>query len=259
MVKINGEVMSKSKGNAVAPEDIIERFGADSLRVYILFMAPPDKDLDWSQESLEGIYRFMNRVWRSVFDLTGEEVIDDEGVRLSVYDSSIDVAAATQRGKELYREMHRVIGKVTADIERFNFNTAISAIMELLNAISSYLKVPLDLRDAALAKEVARALVLLLSPLAPHMTEELWRTALGETQSVHLQEWPKHDPKQAVADTIELAVQVNGKVRARVTVAVDATDDEVQEAALAEAKLFIGDNQVKKLVVVPGKLVSIVV
>jgi len=259
MVKLNGEVMSKSKGNVVAPEDIVGRFGADTLRVYILFMAPPDKDLDWSQESLEGIFRFVNRAWRCIFDLLGEEVVDEEGVRLSVSDSSIDYVAAAERGKALNRELHRVIGKVTADIERFNFNTAISAIMELVNAINNYLKVPLGLRDAVLAREVARILVLLLAPIAPHMAEELWRVVLGEAESVHLQKWPEFDPSQAVADTIELAVQINGKVRARVTVRVDATDNEVSEAALTEVASWIGGKPVKKLVVVPGKLVSVVV
>jgi len=259
MVKLNGEVMSKSKGNVVAPEDIVGRFGADTLRVYILFMAPPDKDLDWSQESLEGIFRFLNRVWRCVFDLLGVEVVDEEGVRLSICDGSIDAGVAAGRGKALNRELHRVIGKVTADIERFNFNTAISAIMELTNAVSAYLKIPLGLRDAVLAREAARTLVLLLAPVAPHMTEELWRTVLGESKSVHLQKWPKFDPAQALADTRELAVQVNGKVRARVTVATDASDDEVREAALAEVAAIIDDKPVKKLVVVPGKLVSIVV
>ena len=259
MVKLGGEVMSKSKGNVIAPEDMIESYGADSLRVYILFMAPPDKDLDWSQESLEGIYRFMNRVWRSVYDLLGEEIVDDEGIRLSVYDDSIDAAAAIKRGEELNREMHRVIGKVTADIERFNFNTAISAIMELMNSISAYLKVPLILRDVDLTREVARVLVLLLAPMAPHLSEELWSVALGMTESVHLQPWPTFDPKQAMTDTVDLAVQINGKVRAHIVVSVDASEDEVREAAVAAAVSVIGDAQIKKIVIVPRKLVNVVV
>jgi leucyl-tRNA synthetase len=259
MVKLNGEVMSKSKGNVIAPEDMIARYGADALRVYILFMAPPDKDLDWSQEGLEGISRFVNRFWRSVWDLLGETVVDEEGTRLSQYDLSIDAAAATARGEELNRELHRVIGKVTADIERFNFNTAISAIMELVNTVAAYLKVPLALRDAELARRAAKTLVLLLAPLAPHMCDELWQNGLGEKGSVHLAAWPSFDPAQALAATVELAVQVNGKVRARVTVATDASADEVREAALVAAAEAIGDRPVKKLVVVPGKLVSVVV
>jgi leucyl-tRNA synthetase len=259
MVKLNGEVMSKSKGNVIAPEDMIARFGADALRLYILFMAPPDKDLDWSQEGLEGVFRFVNRVWRSVYDLLGETVVDDEGTQLSLYDDSLDKAAVAARGGELNRELHRVIGKVTADIERFNFNTAISAVMELVNTVSAYLRVPIALRDALLARQAARALVLLLAPFTPHVCEELWRNILGEERSVHLEPWPEFDPKQAVADTVELAVQVNGKVRARVTVATDATEDAVREAALAAVASFTGDRPAKKLVVVPGKLVSVVI
>ncbi|MDR0346750.1 MAG: leucine--tRNA ligase [Coriobacteriales bacterium] len=306
MVKLNGEVMSKSKGNVIAPEDMIARFGADALRVYILFMAPPDKDLDWSQEGLEGISRFVNRVWRSVYDLLGEVVVDEEGTRLSVYDDSLDAEAAAARGKELNREIHRVVGKVTADIERFSFNTAISAIMELVNTASSYLKVPLPLRDAALARRAARTLVLLLAPFAPHLCEELWQGALeggadgsdgggtagagdglagaGGTAgagaegasgagagaadaragfdkrgSVHLEPWPEFDPAQAVAETVELAVQVNGKVRARVTLPSDAEDWEIREAALTAVVSLLQDKPVKKVVIVPGKLVSVVV
>jgi leucyl-tRNA synthetase len=259
MVKLNGEVMSKSKGNVIAPEDMIARFGADALRLYTLFMAPPDKDLDWSQEGLEGIFRFVNRVWRSVHDLLGETVVDDEGIQLSLYDDSLDEAAVATRGRELNRELHRVIGKVTADIDRFNFNTAISAIMELANTVSAYLRIPIALRDASLARQVARTLVLLLAPFTPHICEELWQVILGEGRSVHLEVWPEFDPKQAVADTVELAVQINGKVRARVTVATNATEDEAREAALVAVAPLIGDGSVKKLVVVPGKLVSVVI
>lgn len=258
MVKLAGEVMSKSKGNVVAPEDMIARYGADALRVYILFMAPPDKDLDWLQEGLEGISRFVNRVWRSVYDLLGEKVVDEEGTQLSLYDESIDAAAAAERAKELNRELHRVIGKVTADIDRFNFNTAISAIMELVNTIAGYLKIPLVLRDTTLARRAAETLVLLLAPMAPHMCEELWQSALGAEGSVHVQAWPTFDPVQAVADTVELAVQVNGKIRARVVVATNASETEVRESALAAAESALEGRSVKKLVVVPGKLVSIV-
>jgi len=259
MVKLDGEVMSKSKGNVVAPEEMIARFGADALRVYILFMAPPDKDLDWSQESLEGIYRFLNRVWRSVYGLLGQEVTDEEGTRLSVYDDLLGADAAAQRGQELNRQLHRVIGKVSSDVERFNFNTAISAVMELVNAISSYLKVPLELRDFGFAREVARTLLLLLAPMAPHMTEELWHVALEEAGSIHLAAWPAFDAAKAVAQSVELAVQVNGKVRARVVVATDAAEEEVRQAALDAVAAVLEGRPVKKVVVVPRKLVSVVV
>jgi leucyl-tRNA synthetase len=258
MVKLYGEVMSKSKGNVVAPEDMIARYGADALRAYILFMAPPDKDLEWSQEGLEGIYRFVNRVWRSVFDLNGEVVVDDEGNQLSTYDESLTAADAVARGVELNRELHRVTGKVTGDIERFNFNTAIAAIMELANTVQSYIKLPVALRDAELAGRAARTLVLLMAPITPHVCEELWRSVLGQPDSVHLQPWPHYDPAQAVADTVELAVQLNGKIKARIMVATGASDEEVQAAALTAIASEIGEKTVRKLLVVKGKLVSVV-
>ncbi|MCL2757580.1 MAG: class I tRNA ligase family protein, partial [Coriobacteriia bacterium] len=279
MVKLNGEVMSKSKGNVIAPEDMIALYGVDALRLYILFMAPPDKDLEWEQKGLEGIVRFLNRVWRAVFDLKGETILDNEGTVLSVYDETLGADKAAARAAELNRELHRVIGKVAADIERFNFNTAISAIMELVNTISAYLKVPLALRDAELSERAASSLALLLSPMAPHITEELWSEVLGfgagssgctHTQphgdicgqahgSVHAQPWPAYDPAQAQAAMVEYAVQVNGKVKAKVMVAADATEDAVLQAALVELGALIAGKTIRKTVVVPGKLVSIVI
>ena len=260
MVKLGGETMSKSKGNVVAPEDMIAQFGADALRMYILFMAPPDKDLEWNQEGLEGMWRFVNRIWRSVYDLNGQCVVDQEGNVLSLYDESLTAADAAELGKELNRDIHRVIGKAKDDIERFNFNTAISAIMELGNTASAYIKLPLALRDEELCTRAAEALVLLLSPMAPHIAEELWGEVLGNAEkgSVHTQSWPAYDPKQALAETIELAVQVNGKVKARITVALDASEDEVKEKALEATAAALEGGKPKKIIVVKGKLVNIV-
>ncbi len=261
MVKLNGETMSKSKGNVVAPEDMIARYGADALRIYILFMAPPDKDLEWSQEGLDGIWRFVNRVWRCVYDLLGECVVDSEDNVLSLYDESLTQADAEERGKELNREIHRVIGKVTDDIDRFNLNTAIAAIMELTNTISAYIKLPVALRDEVLCRRGAETLTLLLAPMAPHMAEELWSRVLDNEKkgSVHTQPWPKHDPSQALAETIELAVQINGKVKARVLVALEATDDEIKAEALKAAEPALEGREPKKTIIVKGKLVSFVV
>ncbi|MDR1358246.1 MAG: leucine--tRNA ligase [Coriobacteriales bacterium] len=260
MVKLGGETMSKSKGNVVAPEEAIARYGADVLRVYILFMAPPDKDLEWSQEGLEGIWRFLNRVWRSVYDLRGERVVDSEGTLLSLYDESLDASDAAARGRELERAIHRVIGKVEDDIERFNLNTAIAAIMELANTISAYTKLPLALRDAELCAQAAETLVLLLAPMAPHCTEELWSEVLGKAQkgSVHTQPWPEHDPRKALAETVELAVQLNGKLKARITVPLDAPDAEVKAEALEAAAAALEGREPRKVIVVKGRLVNIV-
>jgi leucyl-tRNA synthetase len=260
MVKLYGETMSKSKGNVVAPEEMIARYGADALRVYILFMAPPDKDLDWNQEGLDGIWRFLNRVWRSVYDLLGEEVVDSEDNVLSIYDNKLTAADAEARGKDLNRDIHRVIGKVKDDIERFNLNTAIAAIMELANTVSAYIKLPRELRDAELCKRAAETIALLISPMAPHFAEELWCKVLGneEQGSVHAQAWPVHDPAQAQEDMVELAVQLNGKLKARITTALDATDEEVKAQALAAVAAALEGREPKKVIVVKGKLVNIV-
>ncbi|MDR3135930.1 MAG: leucine--tRNA ligase [Coriobacteriales bacterium] len=280
MVKLNGEVMSKSKGNVVAPEDMIATYGADALRVYILFMAPPDKDLEWSQEGLEGIWRFLQRLWRQVFTLSGQvgqveaerqadggsrdaHAADATGARVA--DPVKANPAATAEAEELRillnRETHRVIGKVSADLKRFNFNTAIAALMELSNSASRYLRLPLDLRDQALSHRVATTLVLLLAPMAPHFCEELWDNALGNAArgSVHAQNWPSFDAALAQPDSVELAVQVNGKIKARVCVPLHASEDEVREEALAAAASILAGREPKKLIIVPNKLVSIVV
>jgi leucyl-tRNA synthetase len=249
MVKKDGETMSKSKGNVVAPEEMIGKFGADTLRAYILFMAPPDKDLEWSYEGVEGMFRWLSRVWRLVVEVA-EETSSGCGVAASGDDAA----------KTLHREMHRVIGKVTGDIERFQFNTAIAAMMELTNAAYDYRKgVSAGSRDLALMKQVAETIVLLLAPFVPHMSEELWREALGHGESVHTIAWPQFDPSAVVADVAELAVQVNGKVRGKVTVPVDAAEDDVVAQALAVVAGYVDGKVVKKVVVVAGKLVSVVV
>jgi leucyl-tRNA synthetase len=249
MVKLDGATMSKSRGNVVAPEDMIEKYGCDALRAYILFMAPPDKDLEWSYDGLEGMYRWLGRVWRLVTEAAEEAVPATAG------------APPTEaNAKTLHREMHRVIGKVTDDVERFQFNTAIAAMMELTNATYDYRKaVAEEARDSALMREVAKTLTLLLAPFTPHMAEELWRGALAGEVSVHREIWPSYDASAAAAEEIELAVQVNGKVRGKVVVDVALPQEAVTELALAEVADYVEGKEVKKVVVVPGKLVSVVV
>jgi leucyl-tRNA synthetase len=246
MVKKDGETMSKSRGNVVAPEDMVARFGADALRAFILFMAPPDKDLEWNQEGLEGMFRFLTRVWRYVSEVTEAPA-----------GGGASDAAAT---RALRRERHRVVGKVSADIERFGFNTALSAMMELLNAAGDYRRADGGAQDGVLEREVAETLTLLIAPYAPHMAEELWREVLGKPGSVHREPWPAFDPALAAADEVEIAVQVNGKVRGKLTIAADAGEDAVREAALGLERVqeHLAGLAVRKVVVVPGKLVSIV-
>ena len=254
----NGETMSKSKGNVIAPEDMIAEYGADAVRAYILFMAPPDKDLLWDEGGLAGIYKFLNRAWRIVCDLAGaadEDTLYEEG------GSGKDVK---QLAKTLRRERHRVVGKVAEDFDRNNFNTAIAAIMELCNAASDYLHAAsaeqraADPELAALDADVADVIVRLLAPITPHWSEELWHTVLGHEDSVHQQSWPDFDPELAKAEEVELAVQVNGKVKVHISVALDAGEDEVRETALAAAEAQLAGKDVKKVIVVPGRLVNIV-
>ena len=247
-----GETMSKSKGNVIAPEDMIARYGADAVRAYILFMAPPDKDLIWDEGGLAGLYKFLNRVWRTVYQLVGSEPIEGQSM------AEIASERLEKANKALLREMHRVIGKVTADFDRFNFNTAIAALMELVNSISNYLKVPPAQRDEDLCSEVARNLVILLSPIAPHFSEELYAQALGGEGSVGDLEWPAFDKALAAADEIEIVVQINGKIKGRVTIPADAAQDYVESLAKEMLAEQLAGKDIKKVIFVPGKLVNIV-
>lgn len=254
----HGDVMSKSKGNVISPEEMIAGYGCDAVRAYILFMAPPDKELQWNEDGLAGMHKFLNRVWRMVYDLVGKADED------TLYQPGASDAEAAAARKVLLRERHRVAGKVVDDFDRNNFNTAIAAIMELVNAIGDYLrKVGPEQRAAsadeqALATEVANVLVRLLAPICPHMTDELWHDALGCEGSIHTQEWPEFDPEKAKDDEVELAVQINGKVKARITVAADADQESVKAVALEAVQDAVAGKDLKKVVVVPGRLVNIV-
>ena len=249
MVIKDGAKMSKSKGNVVAPGEIISKYGADTARLFILFAAPPERDLEWSDQGVEGAFRFLSRVWRLVAQY--------EGIIKGA--AAYDAASLTKEEKELRRILHHTIKKVTEDIDkRYNFNTAISAIMELVNAVYG-------IKDAnavsgGLMKEVVSALLRLLAPFAPHMTEELW-AQLGEEGSIHKCTWPTFDESALVQDEVEIVLQINGKVRDKVLLPATATKDEMETLALANPRVqgFIGDKQVVKVICVPKKLVNIVV
>ena len=254
----NGDVMSKSKGNVIAPEDMIAEYGADAVRAYILFMAPPDKEMLWNEDGLAGLYKFLNRAWRLVNDLAGKA--DDE----TLFQKAGSEAQLKDLADKLVRERHRVAQKVTEDFGRNSFNTAISAIMELVNAASNYLRAasPETRRASdelsALDRDIAETVVKLLSPNCPHWADEMWTAVLEEEGSVHLQPWPEYDPEKAKEDQVELAVQVNGKVRARIKAAVDADKDTVQAAALEAVADFLAGKEIKKVIIVPGRLVNVV-
>ena len=254
----NGEVMSKSKGNVISPEDMIAGYGADAVRAYILFMAPPDKELQWNEDGLAGMYKFLNRTWRMVNDLAGKA-----GEETS-FQAGAKAEEAKKAHDELLRERHRVVGKVIDDFARNNFNTAIAAIMELVNATGDYLRKnsaedrAANAELAAFDKEVAEVIVKLLAPMAPHWAEELWQDVLGNETSVHKEAWPEFDPNAAKASEVELAVQVNGKVKAKITVAADAAEDAIRETALGAIADATAGKDIKKVIVIPGRLVNVV-
>lgn len=251
MVIKDGSKMSKSKGNIVSPEEIVKKYGADTARLFILFASPPERDLEWSDQGVEGAARFLNRLWRIVThyaDLT------------MTAPTSYVAADLNDAEKELRRALNATIRKVTDDIaERFNFNTAISSIMELVNALHAY-------RDAvtepqpALVRETVEALLKLLAPFAPHITEELW-SRTGHADSIHRQPWPKWDAEALKTATVEIVVQINGKVRDKLTVPSEITVPALEKLALTQERIqtLIDGKTVVKVIAVPGKLVNIVV
>ncbi len=248
MVLMDGSKMSKSKGNIVSPEAIIDKFGADTARLFILFAAPPERDLEWNDQAVEGCYRFINRVWRFVYDYVQ-----------SCGGENAEAGELSRKDKDMRRLVHTTIKRVTDDAgTRFNFNTAISAIMELVNGLYQYREV-VGYNKAVMA-EAVDTLVLLLAPFIPHVTEELWQD-LGHGESVHKQKWPVVDEAALVADEVTVIVQVNGKVRDKILMPVNLDKAETEKMVLAQPKIaeILAGKEVKKVVVVPNKLVNVVV
>lgn len=251
MVIKDGSKMSKSKGNVVSPEEIISKYGADTARLFILFAAPPERDLEWSDQGVEGAFRFLNRVWRIVGDFADKVAAGTNG---------IDTEKLTKEEKDLRRILHVTIKKVTEDIgERYTFNTAISSIMELVNAFYNFKENPEALQDGV-AREVVLSLLKLLAPFAPHMTEELWTKLVGEG-SIHKASWPQAEAAAMVQEEVELVLQINGKVRDKIIVPAALDREALQEVALQQPKVqnLIADKTIVKVICVPDKLVNIVV
>ncbi|MBU0481923.1 MAG: leucine--tRNA ligase [Proteobacteria bacterium] len=251
MVIKDGSKMSKSKGNVVDPNELISRYGADTVRLFSLFAAPPDKDLEWNDQGVDGSSRFLFRVFRYVM----------ANLEKLATDRAVDIATLNESSRSLHRKTHQTIRKVGTDIEtRFHFNTAISAVMELTNLLFSLTgeEAKEDIEPAVI-KEAVEATILLLYPMTPHLCEELWQ-ATGHPTPLDTAEWPSFDPEAAKDDEITVVVQVNGKVRSRLQVAVDIADEAVKEQAMADEKVikFIEGKTVRKVIVVPGKLVNIV-
>ena len=251
MVIKDGAKMSKSKGNVVSPDDMVARYGADATRMYALFAAPPDRDLDWQEDGVAGVSRFLARVWR----LTTKYA--------PVARSASDTQPKTQNGgAPLLRKLHQTIAKITLDFEgRWHFNTCVAAIMELVNDLQAAdAQLAAGEVPAPVVRELLRSLVLLLAPFAPYLAAELWEE-LGENNSVLRAPWPVSDPELAKEDELEIPVQINGKLVTVVRVAVDADAKAIEAAALAgeKVKLRTAGKTVVKVIVVPGKLVNLVV
>lgn len=225
MVLKEGQVMSKSRGNIVDPDSIIKKYGADTLRLFILFAAPPETELEWDDRGIEGAFKFLNRVWRIQKNL--KEKADSALVKI----------------------LHKTIKKVTEDIEGFKFNTAIASVMELVNAIY----------QLGADREVFSKLIILLSPIVPHFAEELWQT-LGNKDSIIKTPWPKYDPNLLVEENVTIVIQVNGKVRSKIDVPSGISEDKLKELVLADPKLrlWIQDKPIRKFIIVPQKLVNLV-
>jgi len=274
MVLKNGDVMSKSKGNVVDPDDMIQKYGADATRLYVMFVAPPEKEIEWTDAGLEGSFRFLARVWRLVDQVC--EMIGGDGIPVP------DELELNDAERALRRKTHETIRRVTVDLDqRFHLNTAISALMELVNEVYAFcgpggcVRIGRD-SDAggavgtveraatvAVLKEAVEAVVLMISPFAPHMAEELWES-LGHKDGVTSAGWPQFQESVAKAQEVVVPVQVNGKLRARLTVPAETTDDQLKEAALADPQVqkHLEGKTVRKVVVAggaTGRLVSIVV
>lgn len=249
MVIKDGAKMSKSKGNVVDPDALIKRYGADTARLFSLFAAPPEKDLDWNEQGVDGCYRFLNRVWKLVHE------------QLAAVSAApaLDPAALSDEERSLRRAVHKTLKKVTEDIdERFHFNTAIAAVMELMNSLQgARLNSP---QAAAVMKEALELVVIMLAPFVPHITEELWQQ-LGHTTPLSATTWPAWDSEAVVDEELLVVVQVNGKLRSKLSVAVGLDEESIKQMALADdkVKVFTDGLQVRKVIYVPGKLVNIVV
>jgi len=235
----DGEKMSKSKGNVVSPREIISEYGADTARLFILFAAPAEKDMDWSDEQVQGQHRFLGRIWRLIHGSLPKIA---------------GVSGANGTADELRRRTHKTILRVTQQLERLQFNTAISSLMELSNAATDWTG------DAASLRECLEVLVQLLAPFAPHISSELWRE-LGRSDELSLRHWPEADPALVVDDAYQIAVQVNGKLRGEVQVAATANDSEIRETASRDPKVagYLQGKTIKKVVVIPKRLVNFVV
>jgi len=247
------EKMSKSKKNVIDPDHLISKYGADTSRLFSLFAAPPERDLEWSDQGVDGAYRFLNRIWNIIYKNREALAVKREG------EEKLSASRLTPHALRLYRKSHQTIKRVTNDIEReYHFNTAIAALMELMNEISSF--EPKSDDDRKILRFSIETLLILLSPFSPHIAEELWES-MGNKKSLLEHEWPAWDEDIAKEQEIELVIQVNGKVKAKIMMAAGLPDEKIKEKALAEPKIqeILSAKPPKKVFIVKGKLVNIVI
>jgi leucyl-tRNA synthetase len=253
--QIGGSVkMSKSTKNVIDPQTLVDRYGADTVRMFCLFASPPERDLEWSDEGVEGAWRFLNRVWRLVFE--NRQSLSNEKPYDAIQPLSPDL-------HNIHRKTHQTIRKVTEDIEnRFHFNTAISAVMELFNTVNQFIGNEKEISELAssVIKEAVDTMVILLHPVVPHITEELWR-ALGHSDSLAIVSWPTYREEALKKETYLIVIQVNGKLRSRIEIPVSLNEKEIQDLALKDKRVqhFIQGKEIKRVIVVQKKLVNIVV
>lgn len=250
MVLKDGAKMSKSKGNTVDPQALIDRYGADTARLFIMFAAPPEQSLEWSESGVEGSYRFLKRLWRTV----AAHVAQGKVAKLD-----FDLKTLTTEQKNLHRKVHETIAKVGDDIgRRYTFNTAIAAVMELMNTLAKF--DDNSPQGYSGRQEALEAVVLLLSPITPHICHRLW-LALGHKEAIIDVSWPEANPEALIKAEIELIIQVNGKRRGQIVVGVDATREmiEAQAQNMLNVQRFIQGKEIAEVVIVPNRLVNLVV
>ena len=254
MVLKDGAKMSKSKGNTVDPQHLIERYGADTVRLFTMFAAPPEQSLEWSESGVEGAFRFLKRLWKIVVDF----------VNLNLEIPELDIKALTTEQADLRRKAYQTLDKATRDIGKRNtFNTVIAANMELLNSLSKFSEANLQDKQpqgVAVRQEAFELIVLMLSPIVPHLCHELWHV-LGHKEAIVDVAWPEIDKSALEQDTIELVVQVNGKRRGSIEVSANASKDEIEQEATSNHQIqrFLEAKQIRRVIVVPGRLINIVV
>jgi len=238
----DGEKMSKSRGNVVNPDDYVSKYGTDTVRAFLMFIGPWNEGGPWNPSAIEGVHRFLHRVWSLAVDAPKRPAQRPP--------SEAEI-------KKLRRATHQTLLKVTSDYDQFKFNTMIAALMAFSNTLAQARETPVY--GSAAWDEAIESLLLMMAPAMPHISEELW-AQLGKPYSIHTQAWPQADPELAKEDEVEIAIQVNGKVRDRITVSAETDKAELEKQALASerAQKWVGDKPIRKIIVVPGRLVNII-